>query len=258
MKKIKIKREIRVFAQIDFELAEFDDSHNPKEFFRFAHSSDLSDAQAGFKGYNHKIILRAVSGSASERDDVIVITPKSTPQKYTIQKTKGKPIVPRFLKFSVDKGIRFAYEQVFDENNKPFKIDNKLVYKEIPSKTSSYEQSLETIYFLLFGDKAKDIKKMWSFVGVVELMKKLSSKQIDETFKRVLALQWGPGAQAIERDDKMIDLKVKASGVNYMIKKLKLQKFQKEVDKMIEDYYAKYNSKKLSESEKTFRKFIKV
>ena len=230
----------------------------PKEFFRFAHSSSLSDAQAGFKGYNHKILLRALAGGASERPDVLVITPASTYEKYKIQSSKGKPIIPRFMKFSVDKGLRFAYEQQFTPDGKPWMIDKKFVYKEIPSTGASYETSLTSIFVALFGNADnKDLPKMWSYVGVIDLMKKyLKQSQIDETFERLLDLQWGPGAQGIERDDALTDLKIKAGGANYMIKKLKLSKYQKKMDEMIKVYYENYGKKKITEA-KSFRDFLK-
>ena len=160
-------------SQIDFELATFDKQGTPDEFSRFSHSSALTDAQKGFKGFSHKVLLRALAGGASRREDVIVITPKSTYEKYTIKKTKGVPVVPNFLKFSVSRGLRYAYEKQLTPDGDEWILDGKKVYKEIPSKTATYETAVINIYKIMFGDvDDKDLHLMWSFTGILELMKK--------------------------------------------------------------------------------------
>ena len=242
-------------SQVDFEFAEFDKAGVPDEFSRFAHSSALPDAAKGFKGVAHKFILRSLAGGKSRRDDVIVLTPKATYEKPTIKKVKGVPLVPNFLKFSVDKGLSYAYEQQFTPSGDVWKIDGKFVYKEVPSKNRNYDTSILTIFKALFGNaNSSDLGKMWSFVGIVELMRKYLDKKAQErTFKRMLELCFGKYAQALERDDYKIDMDIKIPIINYMIKKLKLS--DSGVQKMIDEYYSNYRTKKISES---FRTFIQV
>ena len=245
-------------SQVDFELSDFDgDTHQPTEYSRFSHSSSLKDAQSGFKGVGHKYLLRALAAGASTRDDVVIITAKSTFEKYTIQKKNNQPIVPNFLKFSVQLGLRNAYEQQFTPDKKEWKIDNKYVYKEIPTAESNYETSISNIFKILFANgDSKDLDKMWSFVGIVELMKKyLDQSSIDNTFERMLDICWGNGSQKLERDHAHIDLEVKSNLVNYMIKVLGLKKYDSQIQDMIDDFYKNYNSKPISESK--FREFIR-
>jgi len=227
-------------SQVDYELAAFDKQGKPDNFSRFAHSSSLSDAQKGFKGFSHKVLLRALAGGSSRRDDVIVITPKSTYEKYSIKKTKGVPIVPNFLKFSVTRGLRYAYEKQLTPSGDDWILDGKKVYKEIPSKTATYETAIINIYKIMFGDADdKDLHLMWSFTGLIDLMKKhFNAKQKQETFDRLVDICWGPVAQKLERDSASIDLEIKSNTVNYLIKKLKVN--DSKVQKMIDTFYKNY------------------
>ena len=244
-------------SQVDFELTTFS-NNTPDEFSRFSHSSSLSDAQSGFKGVSHKYLLRSLAGGASARPDVVVITPASTFEKYSIQKKNKEPIVPNFLKFSVDNGLRVAYVQQFQPDGKEWKIEGKYVYKEIPTHESNYETSIIGIFEALFANTdSKDLDKMWSFVGIVELMKKyLDQSQIESTFERLLDLQWGPSGQQLERDSAALDMDIKAKAVNYMISKIpSLKKYDKEIQTMVDKFYENYGKRKLSEA-KSFRAFL--
>ncbi len=242
-------------SQVDFELTMFVND-KPDEFSRFSHSSSLTDTQKGFKGVSHKYILRALAGGSSQRDDVVIVTNKSTPEKFKIQQKNGSPVVPNFLKFSVGRGLRYAYEQQFLPDGSPWMIKSKEVYKEIPSKSSTYETDLIKIFEIMFGSKdSKELQKMWSFTGVVHLMKEhFSKKQNQATLDRLVQICWGKGAQALERDKADIDLEIKSNTVNYVIKKLGLS--DAGIDKQIKEYYKNYKKAKVFESLK-FKDYIR-
>lgn len=238
-------------SQVDFEFANFKDDI-PDEFAKFAHSSSLKDIKEGFKGVAHKYLLRALAGARSRRDDVIVVTPKSTYEKYKIKTVKGEPLIPNFLKFSVDKGLSYAYEQQFTPDGKPWMIDGKYVYKEIPTKNRNYETSIISIFKILFNNAdSPDLNKMWSFVGLVDLVKKyLSKEEQQKTLDRMVELCFGKNAQRLERDDYRIDMSIKIPIINYMMKKLGLK--VNNFEKIVEEYYKSYNNKKMVESFKDF------
>ena len=91
--------------------------------------------------------------------------------------------------------------------------------------------------------------KFYSFVGVVELIKKyLTKTQIENTYKRYIELLWGlkpQRAQELEVQNAELDYEVKSSGYNYLISKLNLKPIpQKEIDM----YYKDYGQRKLPES----------
>lgn len=246
--------DIVTFSQVDFEFVEFEEKDGeevPLEFSRFGHSSSLADAQMGFKGVLHKYLLRSLASGASIRDNILILTPNSTVDNPRFKKTKGEHLTKvSVYKFSVANGLRVAYELQY-KDGKPFIYDGKKVYKEIPTKDSNYETSVKQIFKMLFNDEdAKDLDKMWSFVGLVKLMKKyLDNKNIEDVFERFILLCWGSDAQRLERDHKEIDFEIKSVGVNYLIKNFPfLSKYKGKIDKMVQDFYDNYHKQKISES----------
>jgi len=233
------------YCQVDFEFLPFEDSH-PTAWAKFSHSSSFEDARAGVKAVNHKFLIRALVGGASVRDDIVIATGKSTPEKITLSKSKVHAL-PRMLKFSVVRGIRIAYEPMFDHDGNVITIDGKQVYKEIPSKNSSFETVIENIYKLAFGrldSHPKDIKKFDSFVGVLDLMKEyLTKSQIKDTHDRYIELLWGTkGArgQELEVDNAELDFQVKNAGYQRFIKEFGLPD---KSEKQVNEYYAKYGQR---------------
>lgn len=231
----------RVPAQVDFEFLEFE-GDQPTEWAKFSHSSTFRDAKAGVKAVHHKFLIRALVGGASIRDDIVIATPASKPDKIRLKKMKD---LPRMLKFSVGRGIRVAYEPMLDpDTGKIIEMDGKQVYREIPSSESDYETIIEEIYKLSFQQlegNEQDIKNFQSFVGVLELMKKfLSKRQIEETHKRYIDLLWGykgQRGQELEVGDPQTDFIVKNSGYQRFVKELRVKDHSEEyVDKYYENY----------------------
>jgi hypothetical protein len=231
-------------------------SSNPSPWAKFSHSSSFDDASIGVKAVMHKYLIRAIVGAASMRDDIVIVTPASTTEKYKLKTFKANDI-PRMLKFSVVTGIGLAYEPLLDSDGNQFKIDGKLAYREIKKEEKSYEKIVANMYTLTFGDLEKnpnDVKKFNSFKGVIELVKKyLDKKQIQRTVERFVVLLWDTNlGQELEVEDPKTDFEVKIAGYNYLIKELGM-KMTPAVQKMIDTYYAGYGkrqsfgSKKLSE-----------
>ena len=243
---------LRCNCQVDFEFLPYENDR-PTEWAKFSHSSSFTDAKEHIKAVHHKYLIRALVGGSSLRDDIVICTSKSTYDNVVLSKSKVN-LNPRMLKFSVGRGIRYAYEPLFDEKGNIVKIDGKEVYKEIPSKNSDYITSVKDIFKVSFGNvEDKEVDKFYSFVGVVELIKKyLTKTQIENTYKRYVELLWGlkpQRAQELEVQNAKLDYEVKSSGYNYLISKLNLKPIpQKEIDM----YYKDYGQRKLPESFKEF------
>jgi len=198
------------------------------------------------KAFSHKYILRALIGGASIRKDIVIATGKSTPDKITLTKSKVHSI-PRMLKFSVGRGIRVAYEPMLDERGEVIYVDGKQVYKEIPSKNSTYETVIANIYKLAFRQlkgNEQDVKLFGTFVGVLELMKRfLNKEQIKATHDRYLDLLWGTKgqrAQELEVNNPVLDFEVKNAGYQKFLNVLNLKDMS---EPYVEEYYADYGQR---------------
>jgi hypothetical protein len=253
---VEFKNGIRAKCQVDFEFLEFE-GDKPTEWSKFSHSSSFKDTKAGVKAVHHKYLIRALVGGASVRNDIVIATSKSTPENITLSKSKVHQ-VPRMLKFSVGRGIRTAYEPMLDKNGQIVKLNGKQVYKEIPSKDSSFETVIREIYKLSFQQlkgNEQDEKLFYSFVGVIQLMKKfLNKKQLEETHKRYIELLWGYGrerGQELEVGNPQLDFDVKMAGYQRFVKDLSLKD---DSSAYLEDYYGSYGRRgKMRES---FRDYL--
>lgn len=223
-----------VASQIDFEFLPMeDDKGTPSEWAKFSHSSSFEDAKVGVKAVHHKYLIQSIIGGASVRDDIVVATPSSTPDNLKLSSNK-KDTLPRMLKFSVGRGIRTAYDPMYDLDGKPIFVDGKQVYKARDSKTDVYETIVKEIYKLAFGrleDNKQDVQKFGSFVGVIDLMKMyLDKKQIQNTTARYEEKLFEKFAQVLERGNPKGDFDVKMSGYNYYCKAFGIKPNQKMID----------------------------
>ena len=231
---------VKLPIQIDFEFVDFIDSY-PSEWANFSHSSTLTDAKLNIKAVHHKFLIRSLVGGASYRDDIVISTPKSTHDNITLSKSKDH-LYPRMLKFSVDRGIREAYEPLTNDG-KNIIIDGKKVYRPLSTSESVFVTNVEDIFKLSFQREPtnNDIELFNSFVGVVELMKKhFNKKQIKDTTDRYIALLWGfngQRGQELERSDPSSDYSVKESGYTYYINELNLPD---EREQFVSEYYKTY------------------
>jgi predicted ABC-type ATPase len=178
-------------VQVDFEGVEYNDDNKPDEFSKFGHNSDWEDIKQGFKGVAHKFLLASISRGVSINRNAIVVTPKSPVEgdKIKPKKEKGQLVNPRTISFSVSRGIRNRYQQMFRQDGSPAEYDGKHIYKEIPSTEATpehYTRDLKGMFKLWFGKKptATELKHMRSFVGILKLMKKyFTQDQISDSIQ---------------------------------------------------------------------------
>lgn len=253
----------KIKCQVDFEFLDVDQSlgdDKVSEFSKFGHSSSFDDLKVNIKGLFQKYILRALVYGTSVRDDIIVVTPASTTEKYKIKSFKENEL-PRMMRFSVDRGMGDSYEKMFI-GDKPFKLNGKSVYRELKPQERTYQTDLKTIFNFIFKIEeptSQQMKQFESFVGIVELMKDLDKEHIKQTIERFLELLWaskGERGQEVELFDSAKDLEIKLTAWNYISDKLNINI---KIDKMLEDYYDSYKgSPKAENKPKTFKELLKM
>jgi len=164
----------KVYTQIDFEFVPFE-NNIPTEWSKFSHSSTFKDLEAGVKAVFHKYLIRSIAHSVSIMGNVVFATKASNCEKLRISKSKKSN---HFLKFSVSKGIRVAFEPMICNGEQVY-YDGKSVYKELPTDISIYETEIKNIFKMLFGKESSksEEEKMWSFVGLLDLMKTYLDKK---------------------------------------------------------------------------------
>ena len=230
--------ELIVPCQVDFEFLEFEND-KPTEWAKFSHNASFDDAKHSIKAVHHKYLLRALIGGTSIRTDIVVATSKSTYNNIILSKSKVHEN-PRMLKFSVGRGVRTAYQPLVDQCGEIVKINDKKVYQEIPTSKCEFVTNIQQIFKLAFGKvESKDLPKFYSFVGLVELMKKyLTKKQIDSTINRYVELLWGTKqrAQELEVNNSDLDFEVKNAGYEYLKDNINF-KFD---SNLIDEYYRNY------------------
>lgn len=258
----------KVNAQIDFEGSEYDKKTNsPTDWASFSHNSDWADIKEGFKGVAHKFTLLNLARAHSKLEGVKIVTETIAKKINGMTKEEyeaGKPVKastsqkyanPTNMAFSVAKGIRNKFTPVFFKDGKDqLTIDGAPVFVEIPTSDSKYETELEKLFELIFQvePKGSDMKDFNSFVGLVKLMKKYSSKQVIEDFffeQLVSKTLWcASGCQGLERNNPQGDLEIKSAMVNHLYDNFPyLKSYQSKVDAAAEEYYKNYKMLELSE-----------
>lgn len=242
----KFLKPVEYLVQVDFEFLPFEEDGTPTEWARFSHSSSFDDAKDGVKAVHHKYLIRALVGGVSARPDIVIATPKSTWDNVKLNAASKKGDVARMLKFSVDHGVRVAYEPMLGPDGKEITVDGKTVYKEIPTGNSDYKKTLVEIFKLVFNDEdSNDVNKLWTFRGVVELCQKyLSKQQQKDVAERYFALLWAnkpQRAQELERGNPEEDLAVKSGGWN-LFKKITGIKDPSNFEQILNDYYSEYRN----------------
>ena len=234
-----------VNVQFDFEFIPFENGR-ATQWAKFSHSSAYEDALEGIKAVAHKYLLRALVGASSQRDDILIVTSKSTYDNYKISSSKSN-VNPRMLKFSVDRGLRIAYEPLLDPNGDIVMKDGKFIYKEIPTGSSNFITDLNRIYKLVFkrpSANSSDIKQMNSFVSLLKLCKKhLDREALERTHDRFIELLWGlkpQRAQELEVQNPELDKDIKVKAYQKFIKELGLPDKSKQ---LIKQYYSDYGQR---------------
>jgi len=252
----------KIFPQIDFEASEYKGG-KPGSFSKFSHSADWEDIKKGFKGVTHKYWLMSIVTGKHTREDAILLTPASKEWPVEAMRIKTVHQIPRFASFSIASGIRFRLKPITNKETgdhiqikDPKDGEMKFVYKEIPTEESDYINNLDEIFKFVFGKEGspEELKKMGSFLGLVELSKKyLSKEEIKHAFNYLIEKMWGYGAQELERDNVKADEEIKMSMINLLYQNFPfLKSKQSDIDKAMKTFYSNYKS-----SEERLAKFKK-
>lgn len=220
----------KINVQIDIELVDFNEGQ-PTEWSQFSHSSDWADMKEGIKGVFQKYLVRAFT-TKTLREIIVLKGKKETPTKT----------MSTDLAFSVNLGLRQKLQPVMDGDTHR-KIDGLQVYKEIPTKDSTYVNDLKVVFEILFDVKPKpvEIEMFGSFIGGLQLAKKYFSA--DEQKKLIIGFAhtlWAPGAQGLYRGNPDDDLREKNAAFMKMVDTLGVGYDKKAIEKMRVDYYTHY------------------
>lgn len=220
----------KINIQIDIELVDFNEGQ-PTEWSQFSHSSDWADMKEGVKGVFQKYLVRAFT-TKTLREIIVLKGKKEVPTK----------MMSTDLAFSVNQGLRQKLTPVMD-NGKHRTIDGLQVYKEIPTKDSTYVSDLAVVFEILFGVKPKpvEIEMFGSFVGGLQLAKKYfkpaEQKMLILGFAYTL---WAPGAQGLYRGNPEDDQREKNAAFMKMVDTLNVTYDKAQIDKMRVAYYENY------------------
>jgi len=256
--------------QIDFEKSEYIKSM-PTAWTTFSHNSDWDDIKEGYKGVMHKYALINLSRAASKIENIAVVTKSQIAKLSTVSSEDYKLSVengvkkliakastnaayknPTDLAFSVDRGMRHKFVQIFHTDGVPAQLDGKDVYYEAETADSTYETNLEKMFELIFKVKPQgnDMKLFRSFTGVTTLIKKyLDEDLITEFFNNHLIKKslFAPFAQGLERNNPEADLEIKSKMVDKLYVTFPyLGKYKDAVDTTIESYYKTYKMYELN------------
>lgn len=216
--------ELKIHCQVDFEFSELTESGEPTEFARFGHSSTIADARAGIKAFHHKYLLRALVGCLyTDPDGIVVLNGQRL----------DKPARTKI--FNVDLGVCDQLRKISD--------GDRNVYQQLPIFKFKCVTDLSAIFRLCFSHEPdqEELDKMWTFVGLCELIRDCISKSvIRKVHRRYVDLLWAScpeRGQELEKNSPESDLEVKLSGYRHFVKTLGLKTIH---EPMISDYYVCY------------------
>jgi hypothetical protein len=218
--------DLPITIQIDFEFVSFDQGL-PTEWSRFSHSSSWDDMQNSIKGVFHKFLIQSLA-SLTKREFLL----RKMVGKGKKRKEEDVPTVDNMFSFAVSSkeggGLRIKYVPVMDGNT-PLVKDGLPVMSAAPA--AGYEQNVGKIFLSLFGKRLspaslkKVSNKLWSFVGLLEIMSSVLSQEEKETvFRTFLEKTVGPGAQGIYKNDPDRDITEKTVAINKAMEVLGLEK----------------------------------
>lgn len=215
-----------VDLQIDFESVDWDSLNaEPTEWSKFSHNSAWEDIVEGFKGVHHKFLLINLTRAMSKRDDIVIATPSSTPEKIRFVTGKKAEQRPRELAFSVDRGMRVKYALMKYNDGIPVTVDEKLVYQEIPTSDSVYIRDVRTIFAKIFKQEPteEEYKMFHSFTGLVELMHMYcDATEVHDCFEFTLQENlFGKNAQILEKNNPILDCEVKMKFATHLYKEFR-------------------------------------
>ena len=164
--------------QIDFEFVQYNEDGEIDELDVYIRNSDWDDLKEGIKGFAKQRLIPSIYKAVYAVPGVVFQNKKDLPSKaYKKDEVSYKTFGP--------KGSRVKFNQVKDENGNPVSYEGKPAFREIPTDQSKFNRNLSDAFKEMFGKKptADEKQKMYSFIGVLSLMKKyLNEKQIQRTY----------------------------------------------------------------------------
>ena len=231
-----------VKLQIDFEFGKYDEaSGTPDEWFRFSHSSDWADIQAGIKGVFHKYLYRSLSGLSSRQFYVAKPAGRGKARSMKIGDTPETDSTTSFaVSSSQGGGVSQKYQPYIDpETDQPMTKDGIPVMEPIESKNRHYVQNLNQQFQMLFGvtPTPEDNKLQQSFIGTLDLINKYvdQSKKAD-IVEKFLDICFEVGSQMITKDDPARDAQTKFAAIDVMLEKLGMGNMRARAIEMAKTY----------------------
>jgi len=256
-----------VKIQIDFEFGRYDpETNEPDAWYKFSHSSEWEDINAGIKGVFHKYIYQALSSVSKTEVYFAKLEGRGAKRGYVIG---DEPIRMNKLSFAVSSsqggGVSTKLAPYPDPSTgQPMYKNGIPVMIEVPSKERNYIQDLSQQFVLFFGHQptVQDLQLQKSFVGTMQLMNKYLSPETKEVVaKSFIGACFRAGVQMITRDDPKRDAKIKFVAVDRMLTDLKLPQLRDYAEEKAiqyeEDYHELEAYKKANPTDKQPRASLK-
>jgi hypothetical protein len=233
--------------QIDFEFGKYDtETDSPDEWYRFSHSSEWNDIQAGVKGVFHKWLYRALTSAHSSVKHQVDVKKTKTNIKPNVKDTD--------LSFAVASGQGGGLSQKYEpyihtdpETGEKITHKDEVPYKRlVPSAERTYIQKLDQQFYHFFGAKPQgnDSELQKSFLGTLELINKYIPDQAakEQVFTAFLNLCFDPGVgQMITKNDPSRDQEIKFAAIDNFIEICKLKNLRKTAVDMGKAYVDEFN-----------------
>ena len=265
-----------ITVQVDLELGKYDTQTNePDAWFKFSHSSDWVDINAGIKGVFHKFLYQALSGIARPasfyKGSDHGLGSNAQPMAY-IAKLQGRgkkrgivisdePKSVSLLTFSVSSdaggGVRYRYKPYIDPaTNQPMRINGIPVLEKVESADSTYNQNLDAQFELFFGHApdSNESRLQQSFIGTLDLVNVRAAELATEVGSPALAheikkrvvdsflfLCFGSGDQMLTAGDPERDAKIKFVAIDVMLDKLDVPEMRAKAVEMAAAHAEEYH-----------------
>jgi hypothetical protein len=204
--------------QIDFEGVEFV-NNEPSEWAHFSHSSSFDDTVNGVKGVFHKFLMSSLM--APKKFDAIEQL-----------KTKQKEIIASTHTLSI-KGLREKYKVTGEQEGKKVVVN---------TESDNFVTDFVEIFKEVFGKdpSQSDVKKFWSFKGIIDLIKKyMSEPEEEQVVESFIEKLFGEKAQSLYKGDNNRDLEEKMIAIRYLEDKLNIDIHKEKLNDISNTYYKK-------------------
>jgi len=236
-----------VKLQIDFEFGKYEEETGiPDEWFRFSHSSDWKDIQAGVKGVFHKYLYRSLSGLSAK--EFYVAKPEGRGKARAIQ-ISDTPQTDSTVSFAVSSkqggGVSEKYKPYINPSTgQPMMKDGLPVMEPVDAKSRPYVQNLAQQFQMMFGvaPTQEDSQLQQSFIGTLDLINKyVDPSKKPDIVERFLDICFEVGSQMITKGDPARDAQTKFVAIDLMLEKLNLGNMRMRAVEMAKTYEDDFN-----------------